>query len=528
MQEINLIFNMRFIKIGNEIMKLNRTKNAKRNIVWGIVNKIIVIIFPFIIRTLLLKVLGEQYLGLNGLFTSILQVLSLSELGFSMAMVYSMYKPIAQEDTERICALLNLYKKVYRYMGLFILLIGICLIPFLNNLIKGDHPNDINLYVLYLIYLGNTVISYWLFAYKSSLLIAHQRTDIDINILSITNVLMYVFQIAIICILKNYYLFIICIPIFTIIKNIIVSIVVNRVYPQYICKGELDKEFIKDLKIQLKALVGHKIGAIVLSAADNIVISAFIGLSTVAIYNNYLTLINAVGSILNIIYSSVTAGIGNSIAKESVDKNYSDFNMLTFMNMWLVGWFSICFLCLFQPFIIIWLGEKYIFKNITMILFVIYFVIMYMRKVVNMYKDASGMWQADVAKPYIEAITNLIINLVLVNIIGINGVLISSILAMGIISLPWEAHVLYKNYFKKNELKYYFDLIKYCILILLNSLFTYFLCSLLPLYGIHVFALKLIICLIVPNIIFFIFYFKNIYFRNCLKYILPYVANPSY
>lgn len=176
-------------------MKSNRTQNTKRNIIGGFLNKLVGILFPFIIRSIVIKVLGVNYLGINSLVTSILQVLNMTELGFSSAIVYSMYKPISEGDSEKICALMNLYKKVYRIIGLVILVSGVILIPFLPKLINGDIPEDINITIIYIIYLFNTVISYLLFAYKNSILIAHQRNDITTNINSILLVFQYSIQI---------------------------------------------------------------------------------------------------------------------------------------------------------------------------------------------------------------------------------------------------------------------------------------------------------------------------------------------
>ena len=159
-------------------MRLAKTKNAVRNIFFGAVFKIITLLGPFIIRTMILWIMGSEYIGLNSLFTSILSFLSLAELGVGSALVYSMYKPIAEDDQDMICALLNLYRKMYRIIGMIILGVGLLLLPFLNKLVKGEAPADVNLYILYLIYLFNTVISYVMFAYKQSLLTAFQRSDI--------------------------------------------------------------------------------------------------------------------------------------------------------------------------------------------------------------------------------------------------------------------------------------------------------------------------------------------------------------
>ena len=207
-------------EIPEKTVKLSRTKNAVRNIYCGLFNKIITILFPFLIRTVLIKKIGIEYAGLNSLFSSILQVLNLTELGFASAVVYSMYKPIAEDDKDTICALLNFYKRVYFIIGLVILALGTAVMPFLQHLIKGNIPQDINIYVLYSIYLVNTSLSYLLFGYKNSLLNAHQRRDVISNILTITQGLMNICQLLILVTIKNYYLYVLMMPIFTVLNNV--------------------------------------------------------------------------------------------------------------------------------------------------------------------------------------------------------------------------------------------------------------------------------------------------------------------
>ena len=210
-------------------IKLSRTKNAVRNIYSGMFNKIFTIFFPFLIRTVLIKKIGIEYAGPNSLFSSILQVLNLTELGFASAVVYSMYKPIAEDDKDTICALLNFYKRVYFIIGLVILALGTAVMPFLPHLIKGNIPQDINIYVLYSIYLVNTSLSYLLFGYKNSLLNAHQRRDVISNILTITQGLMNICQLLILVTIKNYYLYVLMMPIFTVLNNVMVGIETKRI-----------------------------------------------------------------------------------------------------------------------------------------------------------------------------------------------------------------------------------------------------------------------------------------------------------
>ena len=197
-----------------------RVKNTIKNTVSGFIFRIIGLVMPFIVRTVMIKKLGIDYLGLNSLFSSILQVLSLSELGFSSAIVFAMYKPIAEGDEDRICVILKLLRNAYYIIGTVILVVGCAIIPAVPYLIKGgEYPNDINLYILYGIFLLNTVISYFFFAYKGLLLTAHQKSSVENNIFSIVNLLMYVAQIVFLFVFSNYYIYIICLPVATLIIN---------------------------------------------------------------------------------------------------------------------------------------------------------------------------------------------------------------------------------------------------------------------------------------------------------------------
>ena len=214
-------------------MKIERTKNATRNIIFGIILKIYQILVPFLMRTAMIYFMGVQYLGLNSLFSSILQVLNLAELGVGSAMVYSMYKPIAEDDETTICSLMQLYKTYYRVIGLVIAIVGVVLTPFVPNLIKGSIPDELNIYVLYLLNLAATVFSYWLFAYKNSILQAHQRTDIVSKVTLITNTIQYGIQILVLLLLKDYYVYVFVALLTQILTNITTAIVSNKLYPNY-------------------------------------------------------------------------------------------------------------------------------------------------------------------------------------------------------------------------------------------------------------------------------------------------------
>lgn len=427
-------------------MKIERTKNAARNIVFGSILKIYQIAVPFIMRTAMLYLLGVQYLGLNSLFASILQVLNLAELGVGSAMVYSMYKPIVNDDTKTICALMKLYRLYYRIIGLVIAIIGLALLPFIPKLITGKIPLDINIYVLYLLNLGTTVLSYWLFAYKNCLLDAHQRIDMNSKISIFMTTIQYLLQLLVLIFLKNYYIFLIVALFAQAMTNIVTSIIVSKMYPQYKPKGKLHRREVMIINNRIKDLFTARFGAVIVNSTDTLVISAFLGLTMLAIYQNYFYILSSIISFVAIIFSSCTAGIGNSIIVETMKKNFNDLKKFTFIISWIAGFCTCCLLCLYQPFMKIWVGEKYELNFSVVICFCIYYFVYEINQLLNMYKDAAGIWHEDRFRPLITALSNLVMNLIMVQFIGIYGVMLSTVLSTLFVGMPWLLH----NFFTEN------------------------------------------------------------------------------
>lgn len=489
-------------------MRIQRTRNATRNIFWGILFRIVATFCPFIMRTVLLYVLGAEYLGLNSLFTSLLSFLSLAELGIGNAMIYAMYKPVAQDDDETICALLKLYKKLYRIIGLIILAIGLCILPFVEKMVHGSYPADINPYSLFLLYLFNTVISYFMFGYKQSILMAFHRNDIISKRAAILRLFMYGVEAIMLFTTHNYYLYIMILPLYTISTNVANSIIVDKLYPQYKCRGEVPKEVSDKIKRNVLALIGNKLNDIVLNSSNNLVISIFMGLSMVAMYDNYYYVFNAVVGFALIIYNSLTAGLGNSIELETVEKNYHDFKTLTFINSWFITWCTACLLCLMQPFMEIWMGKTMMFPIATVFWFAIYFYILESEKIVLTYKDAAGIWWQDRFRPYVVMAVNLILNVILIQVIGVYGIIIATIVGL-MISVPWSGFVLHKNLFNKSVKDYMIHYFIYLLLAVVVCIITYMLCSLVDGGKYVQLILRFIICCIVPNILYFILNIKN-------------------
>lgn len=490
-------------------MRIERTKNATKNIIFGIILKLYQILVPFLMRTTMIYFMGVEYLGLNSLFTSVLQVLNLAELGIGSAMVFSMYKPIAEDDNEKICELMNLYKLYYRIIGLVILVVGLILCPFIPYLIKSDLPPDMNIYVLYLLNLMATVFSYWLFAYKNSVLQAHQRQDVISKVTLVVNTIQYILQLIVICLFKNYYMYVIILLLSQILINIATAYKSNKIYPQYKAKGKLEKIQIREINQRVKDLFTSKIGGVIVNSADSIVISAFLGLTALAIYQNYYYIVTAIIGFVSVIFSACTAGIGNSLIVETKEKNYGDLVKFTYIIVWIAGFCSCCLLCLYQTFMEIWVGKELMLGFSAVICFAIYYFVYEINSLLNLYKDAGGIWHKDRFRPLITALSNLILNLILVNFIDIYGVLLSTVLTMLFIGMPWLIHNLFSEIFKCDYKKYVFKLFKYVCIICVISIICYLLTNLISIVSILSLIGKGIICFVVFNALFLLLSYKS-------------------
>ena len=495
-------------------MKLERTKNSMRNAFYGMVYKLISIIMPFVVRTVFIRMLGIEFLGLNSLFTSILTVLNLTELGFSSAVVFCMYKPIAEDNTGEINALLAFYKKVYRYIGLIIFSIGLILILFLPYLVNGSYPDNINVVLVYLIYLINTVISYFLFAYLGSLITAFQRDDVISKINIVITTMMYLAQIAMLVAVKNYYAYILIMPLFTVINNIRTAIIAKKMFPQYKPVGKISDESKREIKEKVSGLVIFKICYVSRNAFDSIFISMFLGLVDTAIYNNYYYIMNAVVGITSVFTSSVLAGVGNSVASDSEEKNYSDMNKMNFIYMWIAGWFTACMLCMYQHFMRIWVGPELMYPFAIVVLLCVYFYVLKMGDVRYIYEQAKGLWWEYRYRSIAETIGNIALNYILGRFFGVYGIIVATILTLFFINYFYGAKVIFKSYFSnQNIVQYFLQNSIYAVATFVACLVTYLATAFIP-YTWLGFCSRLVICLLVPNVVMFIVLFKTNMFRE--------------
>lgn len=503
-------------------MDLERSKNARRNIVFGFLNRFVQLVLPFANRTIFIYTLGALYLGLNSLFTSVLQLLSLAELGIGSAIVYSMYKPIAEDDRPTVCALLRLYRGWYRRIGLAIGGVGLLLLPFLPYFVHGDVPPDIDLHLVYLVFLANTVISYFCFAYLSALPTAFQRMDLTSNIATSIQVLQFVLQVGVLLFLPNYYVYILIGPFMTLASNLLLARVVRHHYPAYRPVGEVPEALRRDIRQKILGLCINKICQTSRNALDSICISAFIGLTITAVYNNYLYVIMSVTSLCGILMSSILAGIGNSIALYSRAKNYEDMRRLNFAYMWVSGVLTIMTLCLYQPFMEAWVGQSLMFPMDIVLLLVLYFYILKMGDVRATYSDAAGLWWENRYRAIAESIANVVLNIVLGYYFGVAGIVWATILALFFINFGMGSQIVFHHYFKNGKIYQYFgDHARYFCVTALVGAVVYVVCLQVQLPPIPLFFVRFLICAVLVNLCYLVIYRHTKMFEATFSWLLP-------
>lgn len=489
-------------------MQFNVIKNAKRNILFGVVNKIVLMICPFIERTVIKYAMGAQYLGLNSLFSSILTVLSLSELGFSSAVVYHMYKPIAEGDTKTVNALLRLYRRAYKIIGLCIVTIGLMLIPVLPKLIKNSYPEGLNLVGLYLIFLLNTALSYFMFSYMSSLIVVHQRDDLNSTINTVIKILLTGSQIAILLITHNYYLFAISMPVFTILNNLWIALVVKKYFPQYHCEGSVSSEKLAGIKRVVAGSFIQKACNVTRNSLDSICISTFLGLTMTAMYNNYYTILHSITVFLGVISVSFAGGVGNHVATKSSQENFSELRYIDFAYLTLSGWCATCLLCLLQPFMQIWMGKEMMFPISIVILFCVYFYLLKLGDMRAMYSVGRGLQWEHRWRSIIETIANLALNILLGKFFGVYGIISATIISLFLCNYIWGAQITFSNYFSRKCLKeYYLYQSKFTLVSLVSCALTYFLCSIVAGENLWlILVIRMILCCIIPACTYYLVY----------------------
>lgn len=501
-------------------MATSRTENAKRNLFFGMVNRVVYMLMPFLSRTALIYTLGMEYVGLNSLVASILQVLNLADLGIGTAIVYALYEPVANDDVPAIRALMNYYRRVYRAIGFVIAVLGVAIIPFLPHLIKGEVPSDVNLTTLYLVYLSNTVVSYLLFAYKQALPTAMQRVDVVSNVNTITNILLNLAQVVVLLLWRNYYAYLVLIPLCTVVNNLLMSAHVDKTYPGYKSQGTISDELRTSIRKRVAGLTIQRVCATTRNALDSVFLSAFIGLTVTAIYNNYLLIMTAVTGILGVVSTAILPTVGNSIVTDSTEKNYGDMRSMNFVYMLISGWCSACLLCLYQPFMRIWAGADNMFGFGVVILLVMYFYGLKLGDIISLYASGAGLWWEMRWRAIAESVANVVLNLMFVQLWGVTGIVAATLVSLLTVNFGLATSIIFKYYFKNGKMgEYFMDQLRFFMVTAVVCAVVYAGCSFVPEGGLVWLMVRAVVCGLAAAVLYVVFYHGNPMFKKAVDWI---------
>lgn len=489
---------------------MSRLDNSLRNVTYNLIGILVSYLFTFISRRVFLTYLSIQYLGLDSLFMNLMSMLSLADLGIGTAIAYSLYRPLATNDVEKISALMGFFKKAYIIIGTTIFVFGFSLTPLLPSIFK-ELPEVPNLNYIYWLYVIHASISYYL-SYKRTLLIADQKRYIEAFYQYLFLSIKHLIQILVIILTQNFIFFLIVMIVMTTLENVSISLKVNSHYPYLKKHGRLSLEKNEQsiVKKNMYAISLQKIGTFLVEGTDNLLIVMFVNLNTAGLYANYLLVKRALNRLYQILFSSIIASIGNLYEEKPVEASRLAFFQLNFIAAWIMGLSAITLQLVLNPFISIWIGREYIFKNLIVFVIVFNYYLKGMRQPVLTFRDSLGLFWFDRYKSLFEAFVNLTVSIILVRRIGFIGILIGTTVSTLSVCAWVEPFILFKHglylplstYFKKTS--------KYVAVTALAGIVTFFIIQVFSFQIMIVdFFYRLFICLIIPNVIYILLYRKS-------------------
>ena len=497
-----------------------RTKNSIKNTSVSFITNLLTIVIGLIAQGIFIKILGSEYLGINGLFSNIISMLGIVELGVGSAIIYHLYKPIVEEDIKKVKALMNFYKKCYTIIALIILTIGLMITPYLNFFIE-EVTIDINISLVYILFIIEIVCSY-LLSYKRSIINANQKNYlvnfIHIGYLVILNIL----EIIILVLTKNYYLYLGIKIGMRILENVGITILANKLYPYLKNNNEkLDEKTKKDIFQKVKALFFHKVGGFIVLGTDNIIISKFIGIIEVGLYSNYYMIIDAVEKLFGQVIRVITPSVGNMLVKESAEKSFEIFKRVRFLNFWIATFSGISLLVVMNSFITVWIGSKYLLATCVLIVLVLNYYAKSMRSCHMIFKEAAGIYYEDRYVPLLESVLNIVASLILLKYFGLAGIFMGTIissLALYCISYP---KYVYKKLFNRSYLNYTKETLGYLSIFLVLAVITYKISRLIVISNAFLsLIINCLIAVVIPNLVLLIIFWHTDnfkYYLNLLK-----------
>jgi O-antigen/teichoic acid export membrane protein len=487
-----------------------RTVSSIRNIAASTLSSLLTIVIGFFAQRIFVQYLGLEYLGLNGLFLNIVSMLAVVELGVGLAITYSLYKPLAHGDTSTVKSLMQFYKKCYRFIAIIVAAIGLVIMPFLG-IIVGDVSIQESIYFIYGLFLLDVILSY-LLTYKRSILYADQKNYIVNTVHTGYTVTVNILQIVILVLTANFILYLLIKIGMRVIENVILNTIVSKRYPLLKEKNiaPLDNDIKQDIFKKTRALFFHKIASFVVLGSDNIIISVFLGITTVGLYANYFLVLSAVSTLVSQVFSAITASVGNLLVTSTAEKSHEVYRRVRFANFWLAAFVSIGLLVSMDSFVKVWIGEQFILPLGVLIALAINLYLNLFRSALGSFKEAAAIFHEDRFVPIVESIVNIVAAIVLLYFFGLAGVFMGTICSNFVLHLFSYPRYVYTKLFKRSYAEYYREFSSYLIVALLVGVITFGISRMVIVENsILQLVTNVTISLVVPNVLFYVLYRKS-------------------
>lgn len=478
-------------------------------------------VLGFVCRMVFVRCLSAEYLGVNGLFTNIISMLSLAELGVGSAIGYALYKPLAENDEEKIASLMKVYSKAYRTIGILIAVVGMALMPFLNVIIQEQPNISESIYLLYAINLFNTASSYF-FSYRTSLLIAAQRNYIVGGINYAITILQSILQMIFLLLFHNYLGYLLIQTVGTFTYNVLVSWVATKQFPFIRRKDtkELPKDEKKILFANIRDLMIYKVSSLLVNSTDNILITLFKGLATTGVASNYTMLVNTLNSLLGQVFNGLTASIGNHNASESVERRYEMFSFLNLMNFWIFGWASLGIVFCSSDLVQLCFGEEYVLSMGIPLVMALNFFTVGMMNAVWTYKHTLGLFHYGRFIQFFTGVLNIVFSVLLGTYWGLFGILFATFVARAMTSLWYDPYAVFKYGFGKPIIGYVKKIVKYVFVLLIAAGLCQLTFMIVEGALLVRTLLKIVLCSAVTNVVFAIAFYKTPEFELLKQFIV--------
>ena len=495
--------------------KRTRTEYSILNIATGIGGYILNTILGFVCRMVFVRCLSADYLGVNGLFTNILTMLSLTELGIGSAIGYALYKPLAENDEEKIASLVKFYQRAYHIIGIVVACVGLALMPFLNIIIQEQPDISESIYLLYLINLFNTASTYF-FSYRSSLLVVAQQNYIVSGLNYIITILQSILQSLFLIVTHNYLIYLLIQTVGTFIYNVTISMIAGRRFPFIKSKSirPLQKEERQSLFNNIRDLTIYKISGLLVNSTDNILITFFKGLATTGVASNYTLLVNTLNSLLNQVFNGLTASVGNHNATESNEKKFQMFSFLNLMNFWIFGWAALGIIFCSTDLVRLCFGDEYVLSINIPLVMALNFYTVGLQNAVWTYKQTMGLFHYGRFLQIITAILNIVFSVILGYKWGVFGILFATFLARLLTNLWYDPYAVFIHGFSKSPILYLIKYIQYLIVLVIAAGICFVLLTPIHLPIFVQIIVKILLCSIICNIVFYAIFRKTQEFKK--------------